>query len=293
MFDLRDKQPSSVDSDPSLRALEQSSDTQAKSEAYTTFLANQRRNIFSIRMTQLLVLVVFLALWETAASLHWVDAMLTGSPSQIVTMFAQLAHEGQLWTDTWITTKETVIGFVISMAVGILVSTILWWSSFISKVADPYLVVLNALPKVALGPIFFIWLGDRVSIYGMAIAISIIVTIMMLANGFQEIDHGKLKVMQSFGASQWQTFRIVVLPASIPNIVATMKVNVGLTLVGVIMGEFLSAKAGLGFLITYGGQIFQMNLVMTSIMILVVLSLVMYGLVTYLGRWMMRKYHFE
>lgn len=293
MFDLHDKEHSGVVGDvPNLRP-KQHSDDPKKSEAYIKFLSAQRRHILSIRATQLLVLVTFLALWEAAAKLHWVDAMLTGSPSQIVTMFAQLVHEGQIWTDTWITTKETVIGFVVSMTAGMFVATVLWWSSFISKVADPYLVVLNALPKVALGPIFFIWLGDKVSIYGMAIAISIIVTIMMLANGFEEIDHGKLKVMQSFGASRWQIFCIVVLPASVPNIVATMKVNVGLTLVGVIMGEFLSAKAGLGFLITYGGQIFQMNLVMTSIMILVVLSLVMYGLVTYLGRWMMRKYHFD
>lgn len=270
-----------------------SSVQEAEGAAYRTFLAAERRRVLVVRMTQLLVLIVFLALWQTAASLHWVDTLLTGSPSQIVSMFGQLAHEGKLWTDTWITAKETVIGFVISMVVGVFFAIILWASSFVSKVADPYLVILNALPKVALGPIFFIWLGDQLSIYGMAIAISLVVTIIMLATGFQEIDQGKLKVMQSFGASRWQILRIVVLPASVPNIVATMKVNVGLTLVGVIMGEFLSAKAGLGFLITYGGQIFEMNLVMTSIMMLVVLSLVMYGLVTYLGRWMLRKYHFE
>ncbi|MEX2416396.1 MAG: ABC transporter permease subunit, partial [Paenibacillaceae bacterium] len=152
---------------------------------------------------------------------------------------------------------------------------------------------LNALPKVALGPIFYIWLGDRMSIYGMAIAISIIVTIIMVESGFKEIGKSKLKLMESLGATRFQMLVMVLLPASVPNFVATVKVNVGLTLVGVIMGEFLSSKAGLGYLIIYGGQVFQMDLVMTSIVLLAVLSIVLYGVVTYLGNKLLKKYHFD
>lgn len=263
------------------------------SAEYRQFIRRRRRQMLWIRISQIVLLILILAVWELAAKLQWVNPMLTSSPSQIVSMVGQLVHNGEILSDSLITAKETVIGFVASMVIGIVAAVVLWWSSYAASVLDPYLVVLNALPKVALGPIFYIWLGDQKSIYGMAIAISVVVTVMMLASGFHEVDSGKLKLMESFGASKWQVLKKVVLPASIPNLVATMKVNVGLTLVGVIMGEFLSAKAGLGFLITYGGQVFQMGLVMTSILILVLFSLIMYGLLSYFGRWLLTKYHFE
>jgi len=219
--------------------------------------------------------------------------MLTSKPSQIFASFNELLIKGEILHHTWITTKETILGFIVSMVIGTLLAILLWSSRFLSEVVEPYIVVLNALPKVALGPIFYIWLGDQLSIYGMAIAISIIVTVIMVHSGFQEISKGKTKLMESFGATRWQMLKMVVLPASIPNFVATMKVNVGLTLVGVIMGEFLSSKAGLGFLITYGGQVFQMNLVMTSITILAILSVVMYWLLNMTGKKLQKIYHFD
>ncbi|OXM85349.1 sulfonate ABC transporter permease [Paenibacillus rigui] len=262
-------------------------------EAYKAYLRKQKRHRNTIRGMQLLVLLVVLGLWELAADWKWVDSMLTSKPSQIVTSFRELLGQGQLLHHTWVTTLETIIGIVVSMVLGTVIAIAFWWSSFTSRILDPYMVVLNALPKVALGPIFYIWLGDRYSIYGMAIAISLIVTIMMIESGFKEIGKSKQKLMESFGATRWQTLHMVLLPASIPNIVAALKVNVGLTLVGVIMGEFLSSKAGLGFLIIYGGQVFQMHMVMTSIVILALLSIVLYGLVTVLGRMAMRKYHFD
>ncbi|WP_223298943.1 ABC transporter permease [Paenibacillus darwinianus] len=186
-----------------------------------------------------------------------------------------------------------MVGLVVSMAAGTAIAVLFWWSSYASKVLEPYMVVLNALPKVALGPIFYIWLGDRYSIYGMAVAISIIVTIMMIEAGFREIGKTKLKVMESFGATKLQMLRMVLLPASVPNLIAALKVNVGLTLVGVIMGEFLSSKAGLGYLIIYGGQVFQMDMVMVSIAMLAVLSILLYGIVTVIGRFAMKRNHLE
>jgi NitT/TauT family transport system permease protein len=260
---------------------------------YRVYLKKQKRKIFVIRLSQILVLLLFLAIWELAASLNWVNAMLTSRPSSIVTSFVQQLTEGNILYHTYVSAKETVVGIVISMVVGTLVAILFWWSSYVSKVLDPYMVVLNALPKVALGPIFYIWLGDRLSVYGMAIAISIIVTIIMIDTGFKEISKTKLKLMESFGATRWQMLKMVLLPASIPNFVATLKVNVGLTLVGVIMGEFLSSKAGLGFLIIYGGQVFQMSLVMTSIALLAILSILLYGVVTLFGSMLLKKYHFE
>lgn len=263
------------------------------SAQYSQYLRRLRRDHFMVRLTQLLVLLAFLGVWEWAATMEWVNPMLTSRPSAIVRSFVQLLANSGILNHTWITAKETIISMVISMVLGTMIAILFWWSTFTSKVLDPYVVVLNALPKVALGPIFYIWLGDRLSIYGMAIAISIIVTIIYIESGFREISKSKLKLMESFGATRWQMLRMVLLPASIPNFVATLKVNVGLTLVGVIMGEFLSAKAGLGFLITYGGQVFQMDLVMVSISLLALLSIILYGVVSVIGKYLLKKYHFE
>lgn len=264
-----------------------------RSNLYKQYLRAQNRKLRLIAMTRLSLLAAFLLLWELAVIWKWIDPMLTSRPSQLLTSFLELALEGSLLRHTWISGLETVVGIVISMVLGTVIAIVFWWSTFASKVLEPYIVVLNALPKVALGPIFYIWLGDRYSIYGMAVAISIIVTIIMVESGFKEISKTKLKLMESFGATRLQMLRMVLLPASVPHFIATLKVNVGLTLVGVVMGEFLSSKAGLGYLIIYGGQVFQMNLVMVSIMMLALLSVILYGIVNLLAHYAMKKYHYE
>jgi NitT/TauT family transport system permease protein len=263
------------------------------SPQYEKYLKAQKRKLLFIQLSRLSVLILFLVLWELAALWKWVDPMLTSKPSLLIKSFQELGLDGRLFHHTWITSLETLIGIVISMVLGTFIAVAFWWSTFASKVLEPYIVVLNALPKVALGPIFYIWLGDRYSIYGMAVAISIIVTIIMIERGFKEISMTKLKLMEAFGATRFQMLRMVLLPASIPNFIATLKVNVGLTLVGVVMGEFLSSKAGLGYLIIYGGQVFQMNLVMISIAMLAVLSIVLYGIVNALGRYALGKHSDE
>lgn len=177
------------------------------------------------------------------------------------------------------------------MALGLAVAAAHWWWPALAEVLDPYLVVLNALPKIALGPIFYIWLGDRWSVYGMAVAIAIIVTIVMLHAGFREVEPNQILVMRTFGATRGQILRKVVLPASLPTLMAALKVNIGLTLVGVIVGEFLSASAGLGYLIIYGGQVFQMELVMTSVVILAAISAALYLAVTWLERLVSQLLH--
>ncbi|MDF2650917.1 MAG: transporter permease [Paenibacillus sp.] len=266
---------------------------QTTSEQYVQYLQTQKRKLWMIRIAQLMVFILFFGLWELAAEWKWVDPMLTSRPSKLIVSFQNLLFHGDLFKHAYTTGLETLIGIVISMVLGTIIAIAFWWSTFASKVLEPYIVVLNALPKVALGPIFYIWLGDRYSIYGMAIAISVIVTVIMVESGFKETGKTKLKLMESFGATRSQMLRMVLLPASIPNFIATLKVNVGLTLVGVIMGEFLSSKAGLGYLIIYGGQVFQMDMVMVSIVILALLSVILYSLVNALGRYAMKKYHFE
>jgi NitT/TauT family transport system permease protein len=186
---------------------------------------------------------------------------------------------------TGVTTLETIIGFLSGTILGTAIAIMLWWSEFAAKVLDPYLVVLNALPKTALGPIILVWIGGTTgSIIVMALLISIVVTILSVYMSFKATDEDKIKLLKTFGANKLQILRMVVLPANIPSIVSALKINVGLSLVGVIVGEFLVSKAGLGHLIIYGGQVFKMDLVMTSIIILAVVAAFMYISVAWLER---------
>jgi len=245
----------------------------------------------AVTAAQVVLLVVALALWELAADRYWVNPMLTSRPSAIWQTLVRMAAAGSLWGHLGVTLRETLAGFAIGMTVGMLVAVALWWWPALAAVLDPYLVVLNALPKIALGPIFYIWLGHELSVYGMAVAISVIVTIVMLHTGFSEVEANQVLVMRTFGATRGQILRKVVIPASLPTVMAALKVNISLTLVGVIVGEFLSARAGLGYLIIYGGQVFQMQLVMTSVVILALISAVFYLAVTWAERLVARLLH--
>jgi len=150
-------------------------------------------------------------------------------------------------------------------------------------VAEPYIVMLNSIPKVALGPIFIVWLGTNVkAVLAMAVAISVIVTVLMMFSAFREVDRHKITLLKTFGATKAQILAKVVLPATVPTMIASLKVNVGLSLVGTIVGEFLGSKAGLGYLIIYGGQVFNMSLVMAAVILLALVSIVLYYLVSYL-----------
>lgn len=251
----------------------------------------QRRRRWAVAAAQAALLAGFLALWEVAAARYWVNPMLTSRPSAVWRTLLDMAASGSLWRHVGVTLQETLAGFVIGMALGMGIAVALWWWPALAAVLDPYLVVLNALPKIALGPIFYIWLGHQWSVYGMAVAISVIVTIVMLHAGFGEVEANQILVMRTFGATRAQILLKVVIPASLPTLMAALKVNIGLTLVGVIVGEFLSARAGLGYLIIYGGQVFQMQLVMTSVVILALISAVLYLAVTWAERLVARLLH--
>jgi NitT/TauT family transport system permease protein len=176
-----------------------------------------------------------------------------------------------------------------AMLLGLIIAAALWWWNPLYQALDPYLVLANAMPKTAFVPIFYLWLGATLSIYGMSLAISLFVTIMMIYSGFQGIDPNKVKLAQTFGASKRQILAKVVLPGSVPTMIATLKVNAGLSLVGVVVGEFQSANLGLGYLIQYGSQIFKMNIVMTAITILAIVSSLMYLAISALETAVMRR----
>lgn len=226
---------------------------------------------------QLLLLIGFLTLWQIAASFRLVDPFIVSQPSAIAQKLLELTNDGSLAYHIAVTVGETLVGFALGTVLGIAIAGMMWWWDFFSDVSDPYIVVLNATPKMALGPVFIIWLGATMTaVIALAISISLFVTILSVYSAFRQTDPEKLVVVRSFGASKWQQFRKVVFPQAVPTIVATLKVNIGLSLIGAIVGEFLAANAGLGYLIIYGQNIFNMSLVMTSLMILTVIAGLMY-----------------
>lgn len=251
-------------------------------ELYIKKVKKTKRKVIT---TRFLILIFIFALWEIAGDLKWIDPFLTSTPSRMIKNLIQLYAEGGLFKHIWITCFETILGFVIGTILGTLIAIILWWSDFISEVLDPYIVVLNALPKVALAPIIIFWVGNGITaIILVALLISIVVTILTVLTGFKEVDVDKIKLLKTFGASKLQILNHLILPASIPTLVSALKINVGLSWVGVIMGEFLVAKEGLGFLIIYGGQISQLDTVMLSIIILAILAYLMYEAVEFVEK---------
>jgi len=262
----------------------------APSPEYLAWRARERRRRVWILATQVLVLAAFLALWEVLARTHVVNPMLTSYPSALWPAFLDLLRHGDLVGHTWATFKATLIGFALSMGIGIAVAAALWWSGFAQKVLDPFLVVANAMPKIAFVPIFYLWLGSDYSVYGMAVAIAVFVTIMVVYEGFQAIDPNKVKLARTLGASRAQVLQLVVLPGSVPTLIAALKMNIGLALVGVIVGEFQSANAGLGFLILNGSQVFKLNIVMTAIVVLGLLSGLMYLAIARIEAALARRY---
>ena len=266
--------------------------SQAKppSPEYRAWLAREQRRRHWIMLVRAALLLASLGLWEYLARAQIVNPMLTSYPSALWPTFLDLLRNGNLLMHTWTTFAATLVGFVLSMVIGIAVAAGLWWSGFAYKVLDPFLVVANAMPKIAFVPIFYLWLGSDYSVYGMAVAIAVFVTIMVVYDGFQSIDPNKIKLAHTLGASRAQVLRLVVLPGSVPTLIAALKMNIGLALVGVIVGEFQSANAGLGFLIVNGSQIFKLNIVMTAIVILALMSGLMYLVIARLEAAVAKRY---
>lgn len=261
----------------------------AVSPEHALYLRSVRLRRLSILAAQLAIVVAFFCLWEYAADRRWIDPFITSQPSRVWMTLLSMVQSGTLWTHVGTTLAETVVGFVGGTVLGVLIAVILWWSSFLSKVLDPYLVILNATPKEALGPVFIVWLGAGTqAILAMALAVSVIVTILMVYGGFRAVDENLIKLVRTLGAKRHHVLTKVILPASVPTIISALKVNVGLSLIGVIVGEFLVSKAGLGYLIIYGGQVFQLSLVMASVLILIAVAAILYQLVAWLERAFMR-----
>ena len=244
------------------------------------FLKKNKRTKWFVHFVQIFLLIGLLALWQVASMKNWIDPLLFSSPIRILDLMKQYFMDGTIYQHMYVTVLETIIAFVLSTILGTLIAIMLWWSSILSRILDPYLVVLNAMPKVAIGPIVIVIFGPNISSsVAMGVLICIIVTILVIYDRFRSTDENYMKVLQTFGANKCQIFYQCIFPSSLPTIISTLKVNVGLAWVGVIVGEFLVSKSGLGYLIVYGFQVFDFTLVLSSTLLILIFAAAMYFIV--------------
>ncbi|MCH5151328.1 MAG: ABC transporter permease [Clostridiales bacterium] len=261
------------------------------SREHLLFLKAQRRRKILVHVAQFGVLILLLGLWELAAQLEWIDSFITSSPLRIWNTLKELIASGSIWHHMGVSTLETLAGFAIGTTLGYIVAVILWWNTFLKDVFEPYVVVLNSLPKIALGPIIIIWAGTgKASIITMAVLISVVITTITILNGFLATDKEKVLLLRSMRANRLQIFCKLVAPANVPTLMATLKINVGMAWIGSIMGEYLVSKEGLGYLLVYGSQVFRLDLVMTCTIVLCALAGLMYAAVAILEKVVVRKF---
>lgn len=252
------------------------------SEEHELYINNYKKQKRLILCTQIIIFVLFFLIWELLASLNVIDPFIFSKPTRIFNTIIKMTFDGTIFIHLFTTISEIILSFLVSSIIGILISIYLWSNSFSEKVLKPYLVVLNSIPKTALAPIIIVFFGNNTkSIIVTAIMTSVIVTIINILTGFLEVDKDLIVLLKSFGATKKQILFKIVLPSSFASITSALKINIGLSFVGVIVGEFLVSQAGLGYLIIYGSQIFRMDLVMTSIIILGLLSAIMYKIISY------------
>lgn len=264
------------------------------SKEHLLYLRNRKRHRIAVTAMRWGVLLVVIALWELLTAIGWIDPFIASSPSRIVRTLGDLIRSGNLFYHIGVTLGETVLSFLLATVLGTGIAIVLWWFPTARSVIEPHLVVLNALPKIALGPIIIIWVGAGMpAIIVMALLISLIITIIRTLSGLCGIEKSKLLLMQTLNATKWQTLTKLVLPANVPTMIDALKINVGLCWVGTIMGEYLISRAGLGYLIIYGGQIFQLDLVMTSTVVLCALAGAMYFGVELLQKCVTRRMNFS
>jgi NitT/TauT family transport system permease protein len=252
---------------------------------HKNYLKKIKINNFLIKLTQLLIIIFLIFLWQFLADKEMINTFVASSPKAILKTIINLYHDGSLFHHIFITFYEVFISFILGTIIGIFIATILWRFNFLSKVLDPYLTILNSLPKVSLGPIIIILAGASTkSIIIMALFISVIVTIINVMQAFQETDPNKIRLLKSFKAKPSQIFFKLILPSNYANLISICKINIGLVFIGVIMGEFLVSKAGIGYLIMYGSQVFNLNLVMSGIILLAIMASLMYYLIVFIEK---------
>lgn len=255
------------------------------SPAQKQYLLRVRRKKYMIHVSRILLFLGFLFLWEVSARRRWIDSFIFSNPSEIWQTFFTMIQDQSLFTHIGITLTETLVSFVFTVFLGIGTAVLLWCCPKLSRILEPYLVVLNSLPKSALAPLLIVWLGANIrTIIVAGMSVAIFGSIINLYTGFREADPEKLKLIRTLGGTKKDELTKIVLPSSVPLILSVMKVNIGLCLVGVIIGEFIGARQGLGYLIIYGSQTFKLTWVLMSIVILCVIAMGLYAILDFIEK---------
>ena len=254
------------------------------------FLKKRKIKKIFILLIQLLIVGLFFLMWEVLANKGYINDFVFSKPSKIWQTILNLINTGNLWKHSITTLKEVLIAFSLGIILGFMMAIILYEFPSIALIIDPFLTLVNSLPKVALGPLIIIIAGANIkSVIIMALLINLIINIITIYNGFLQTDHNKIKLLKSFKANKWQILFKLIIPNSYKTIISSLKLNISMSLIGVIMGEFLVSKEGLGYLIIYGTQVFNLSLVMTGIIILVIISFILYNLVLYIEKVLIRN----
>lgn len=259
--------------------------------AQQSFLENRKRRLRAITFARIFIFLLFLIIWEASARLHLIDAFIFSSPSRVYRMFVSMLSDHSIFLHMGITLAETLISFLLVFLFSLLTAVLLWLFHSLSRVLEPYLVVLNSLPKSALAPLLIVWLGANMKtiiVAGMSVAV--FGSILTIYTGFSEVDPEKVKLIYTLGGNRRDVLWKVVLPSSIPIFVNTMKVNIGLCLVGVVIGEFIGSRQGLGYLIIYGSQVFQLDMVLMSIVILCIMAMILYQIINLVEKYCLKRF---
>ena len=252
---------------------------------HINYLKKRKKEKMIVSLFQILILIFFIVIWQILANYKVINTFIFSSPKKILDTIINLYKSNNLFNHIWVTVYETLLSFSIATILGSLIATILWWSKRFHSIIEPYLTILNSLPKVALGPIIIIWFGAGIkSIIFMALLISLIITIINVYEGFNSTDKNKIKLMKTLGAKKYQIFYKLIFPSNLSTIISAAKINVSMSLIGVIMGEFLVSKKGIGYLILYGSQVFNLSLVISGIFILCIVAALMYYLVSFIEK---------
>jgi len=252
------------------------------SPSHKAYIKDYLKTLRKVRTFQILIILSFIVFWEVATHFGIVNGFIFSSPTRVFHTFMDMAKDGSIFYHIGITLLETFVSFALVIIIGVLMAILLWWNETVAKVFEPYLVVLNSLPKSALAPVFIVWLGNNMkTIIVAAVSVAVFGTVITLYTDFKNVEEDKIKLIKTLGGKKKDILFKVVIPSNIPSLISIMKVNIGLSLVGVIIGEFLAAKAGLGYLIIYGSQVFKLDWVILSIVVLCIVATGLYQLLSF------------
>ncbi len=261
------------------------------SEEQRKFIKKIKMRKFIVTLSQILIVILFFGMWEYLANKNIINSFVFSKPSKIINTIINLGMQNNLFNHIFITLEEVIIAFILGLLLGFIIAIILYEIPIISSIIDPFLTMINSLPKVALGPLIIIIAGANMkSVIVMALLINLIISIITIYNGFLNTDIEKLKLLKSFGANKMQILFKLVIPSSYNTIISSMKLCISMSLIGVIMGEFLVSRAGIGYLIIYGTQVFNLSLVMAGILILLIISFLLYKIITLIEKKLIKEF---